>query len=216
LEESKGEKNKMYMKRQTVNKSWPIARKGTKYLIVPSHEKKNGIPILVILRELLKIAGNRKEVKKILKDGLVSVDGKVIKKENLSILPFDLLKIGEKDYELSFSNKGKFTVKETKRKERVLKVVGKRTIKKKKVQLNLLYGKNIITDKKVDVGASVIIAEKKIVKILPVEKGKKGVVFAGKYKGKEGRIDKIENKIAIISYEDRKINVPIKNVMIIK
>jgi small subunit ribosomal protein S4e len=206
----------MYMKRQTVNKSWPIARKGTKYLIVPSHEKKNGIPILIILRELLKIAGNRKEVKKILNQGLVSVNGKVIRKENLSILPFDLLKIGEKDYELSFSNKGKFTVKETKRKERVLKVVDKRTIKKKKIQLNLLYGKNIITDKKVNVGESVVLDEKKVVKVLPIEKGKSVVVFAGKYKGREGKIDKIENKIATISYEDKKINVPIKNVMVIK
>jgi small subunit ribosomal protein S4e len=209
------EKNKMYVKRQTVAKSWPIPRKGTKYIVVASHEKNRGLPVLIILRDLLKIAENRKEVKKILNQELISVNDKIVKKSEFSVLPFDNIKIGKKNYELSFSDKNKFMLKETTKIERILKVVGKNILKKKRIQLNLLYGKNIITDEKVKMGDSVVLAGRKIVKILSLEKGKEAVVFAGKHKGREGKIEKIEDKIATLSYKEEKINAPVKNIMVI-
>ncbi len=204
----------MHVKRQTVDKSWPIPRKGTKYLIVSSHEKKHGLPLLIILRDILKVAENRKEVKKILRQGLVSVNNKMIKKEDFSILPFDTIKAGKENYELTFSDKGKFMVRETKRSERILKVIGKKILKDKKIQLNLLYGENILTDKKVNIGDSVIIKDKNIEKIIPLEKKKEAIIFAGKYKGKEGKIENIEGKIATLSCKNEKINVPLGNIMV--
>lgn len=206
----------MYVKRQTVAKTWPIPRKGTKYLVAPSHNKKNGIPILVLLRDVLKIAKNRKEVKRILNQELISVNSKTVKKDNLSVLPFDIVKIGEKSYELGFSEKRKFMLKETKREEKILKVVGKTILKEKKIQLNLLYGKNVITDEKANTGDSVIIKDKKVEKVLPLEKGREAVVFSGKYKGKEGEIEVIEGKIATLFHKEEKINVPVKNIMVVK
>ena len=206
----------MHAKRQTTSKFWPIPRKGTKYVVVPSHEKKNGVPLLIILRDMLKVTENRKEVRKILQEKLVHVNNKLIGKENFSVLPFDIIKLADKSYELVFSDKGKFEVRETTRKEMVLKVVGKKILKNKKIQINLLYGKNIISDEKVKVGDSVVIKEKKIAKILHLEKGKEVIIFAGKYKGKEGKIEKIENKMAMLECEKKKINIPIKNIMVIK
>lgn len=206
----------MHTKRQTISKFWPIPKKGTKYLVVPSHDKKNGIPLLIIIRDILKIAEDRREVKKILQARLVSVNEKIRKKENFSVLPFDIIKIGDKNYELIFSNKGKFEVRETTRKEMILKVIDKKILKNKRIQLNLLYGKNILADGKVNTGDSVIIKENKIIKILSLEKGREVVIFAGKYKGREGKIDKIEGKMAVLSYKNEKINVPIKNIMVLK
>jgi len=204
----------MHAKRQTISKSWPIPRKGTKYVIVASHEKKNGIPILIILRDILKLAKNRREVKRILQQEMVFVNDKMIKKENFSVLPFDILKIGEKNYELGFSDKGKFKVKETTRKDRVLKVIGKKILKNKKIQLNLLYGKNILTKEKVNIGDSVVIKDKKIERVIYLEKGKEAVVLVGKHKGKEGKIDKIEDKIATLCCENAKINVHVGSIMV--
>lgn len=206
----------MYAKRQTISKSLPIPRKGTKYIVVASHEKKNGIPLLIILRDMLKIARNRKEAKKILNSGAVSINDKIIKKENFSVLPFDILKIGEKNYELTFSDKGKFTIKETTKKEKILKVISKKILKKKKIQLNLMYGWNIIANEKVNVGDSVIIDKGKIIKIIPLEKGREAVIFAGKNKGKYGKIEVLENKMASLSCENKTINVPAKNILVIK
>jgi len=204
----------MYVKRQTIAKTWPISRKGTKYVVRASHEKRRGIPLLIILRDMLKIAENRKEVRKILQEKKISVNEKIARKENLSVLPFDIIKVGEKNYEIGFSGKGRFMIKETARKENILKITGKKILKKGKIQLNLLYGKNILTDKKVNTGDSIIVEDKKIVKVLVLEKGKNAVVFSGKYKGREGKIERIDEKIATLTCEDEKINVPVKNIMV--
>ncbi len=206
----------MHLKRQKVNTAWPIPRKGTKYVVVTSHEKNNGIPILIILRDILKLAKNRKEVKKILNQKTVSLNGKAVHKDNQVAVPFDIITIRKKKYELVFSEKGKFTVKETEKTEKTIKVTGKKILKNKKTQLNLLYGKNIISDEKVKVGNSVVIKENKITKVIPIEIGKSAVVLSGKHIGKEGEIKKIEGKIAVLHSKGENINVPIKNMMVIK
>ena len=206
----------MHVKRQTANKEWPIPRKGTKYVVVASHEKINGIPILIILREILKIVKDRREAKNILNSGEVKVNDRVIKKENFSVLPFDIVKIRNKKYELTFSEKGKVEIKNAEKEERILKVTGKKILKGKKIQLNLLYGKNIISDGKINIGDSVVLKDGKILKIINLEKGKDAMIIAGRYKGKSGKIEKIENKIATLSHKNEKINVPVDSIMVIK
>ena len=53
----------MHLKRQKIPKKWPVPRKGTTYVVKPSFNLKHGIPILVILRDILGLAQNKKEVK---------------------------------------------------------------------------------------------------------------------------------------------------------
>lgn len=210
----------MYVKRQTIEKSWPIPRKGTKYVIAPSHNKKYGLPVLIILRDMMKIAKNRNETKKILGQGKVLVENKMIKKENFSVSPFDLIKIGDKEYELGFSDKGKFELKETGRKENISKIVGKKMLKNKRVQLNFLYGKNIILNEKTNakIGDSVFVKDKKIIKVLPLEEGREAVIFAGRSRGKEGKIKKIEKGLAsiICGKKEEEVNVPLKNILVVR
>lgn len=206
----------MHTKRQTISKSWPIPRKGTKYVAVATHENKNGIPLMIVLRDILKVAKTRKEVKAILNQGLVFINDKTRKEENFSVLPFDALKIGNKSYELVFSEKGKLQLKEAAKKETILKVVGKKILRGEKVQLNLLYGKNILTEQEAKVGDSVILKEKKVEKILHLEKNREAIVLSGQYRGKEGNIEKIDRKIVVLSCKNKKINIPVKNIMVIK
>ena len=208
----------MYMKRSTVPKSWPIARKGTKYVIRASHNRKNGIPLLIILREILKAGKNRKEVKKILNLEKVTVNGKIAKKEALSVLPFSIIKIGEKNYELIFSDKRKFALRETTRKNKILKVVGKKLLKNKKIQLNLMFGENINVDakEKAKIGDSVIVEGKKILSVIPIEKNKEAVILSGKHQGREGKIEKIEDKTVTLNSKEEKINIGSENILVIK
>ena len=53
----------MHLKRQKTPKKWPIARKGTAFVVRPLSNLANGIPMLIVLRDMLKVAQNRKEVK---------------------------------------------------------------------------------------------------------------------------------------------------------
>ena len=56
----------MHLKRQEAPKNWPVFRKGTKYVVRSEFDIQKGIPILIILRDMLKIAQNRKEAKRII------------------------------------------------------------------------------------------------------------------------------------------------------
>lgn len=205
----------MHVKRQTIEGTWPVPRKGTKYLVVASDNKKNGIPILIIIRDLMNIAKDRREARKIILDKKVLVNDKVIRKDNFSVLPFDIIQIGEEKYVLGFSDNGKFQINKTKTSERTLKVIGKKLLNKKRVQLNLLYGSNIIEKDKIKIGDSMVIKDKKIVRTIKLAEGKKAIILSGKHIGKEGRIEKIDekNKIATIASEGKKINVSTKRIM---
>ena len=108
----------MYMKRQTTKKSWPIPRKGTKYVVVASHHKNNAIPLLVVLRDILKIVRNEKETRNILNSGKIVINGKIRKNKKFPVLPFDIISLEDKNYQLVFSDKGKFEVKETQEKNK--------------------------------------------------------------------------------------------------
>jgi len=215
----------MHLKRQKVPKSWPIHRKGTTYVVKPNFGFQKGIPILIILRDILKIAQNRKEVKRALHLKQILVNNKIARNEKNSILLFDTITIvpSKKSYRLELTNKGKFKVSEIKEKDssnKVAKIVNKKTLKRKKTQLNLSDGKNILSDLKCNVHDSVILdlKNKKIMKILPLKEKTNAIVFAGKHAGEKGIINKIKlkDKIAEININKKPVNVLIKQFMVVE
>ena len=103
-----------YLKRQKVPRNWPIRRKGTTYVVRPNFNIGKGMPVLVILRDILKVAQTRKDVKKIIHAGQVLLNNKPVRDEKNNVLLFDILSITptNKSYVMDLSNKGKFEVKE--------------------------------------------------------------------------------------------------------
>ena len=85
-----------------------------------------------------------------------------------------------------------------------------------------MHGWNIISKEKISPGDSVVInlEDKKILKIIPLEKDRKAVVVKGKHIGNQGKIEDIiergGKKIAKISSEGKKINVWVKNIILIE
>ena len=64
----------MHLKRQEMQKEWPLSRKGNKYV------KKTGkgtVPLIVIMRDMLKIARTKKEIKKIIHEKKVKINEKI-------------------------------------------------------------------------------------------------------------------------------------------
>ena len=152
----------MHIKRHNTNYSWPISRKGTKYLVVPSHNKKSGIPLLVISRDVLKLVKTRKELKKVLLDGKIKVNGKIIKEDNLSLSIFDIITIIPENisYKINVSNDKRINAEVINDKDsgsKIYKVINKKILKGRKIQLNLNDGRNILSNEKINVGYSVII-----------------------------------------------------------
>ncbi len=214
-----------HLKRQKVPKSWPIPRKGTTFVVKPRENLNKGIPILIILRDILRIAKNRKEVKKIIHEKSVLLNGKIVKDEKNSATLFDVITINslKKNYRLDLSEKGKFKleeIKETEAGQKVSKIINKKMLKKKRMQLNLIDGRNFLSDIKCKTNDSVIIdlKNKKIEKCLPLQEKANAIVFGGKHAGARGKIDKIDTKhqIAKLDAGKEKINVLIKHLMVVE
>ena len=215
----------MYLKRQKVPKNWPIHRKGTKYVVRPNSSIHKGIPILVILRDILKVAQNRKEVKKALHLKQILLNNKVVKDEKNNVLLFDTITIvpSKKSYKVTLSGKGKFQIEEIKESEanrKITKIVDKKTLKGKKTQLNLIDGRNFISNLKCNVNDSVLInfKDKKLEKCLPLKEKGKVIIFEGKHSGERGIINKIssDKKMADLSEKGKKVNVLIKQLMVVE
>jgi len=214
-----------HLKRHKVPKSWPIPRKGTKYLISPNSNSRHGLPLLIILRDMLKVAQNRKEVKKAIHRKHILLNGKTVKDDKAGTALFDVITIvpSKKNYRVILGEKGKFGLSETKDSEggkKVAKIANKKTLKGKKTQLNLSDGRNFLFDSPAKVGDSVIIdfSKKGIGKVLEMKAGANALVFAGKHTGKIGKIDKVkeERKMVGLTYKKEKINILIKQMMVIE
>jgi len=213
-----------HLKRQNIGKFWPIARKGTKYLAVASHNQKDSMPLVVVMRDVLGLVKSKKELRKLINEKKIKINHKEITDVNYPIRLFDKLILvdAKKNYRASLSKNKKFILEEVSDKvaeKKLYKIIGKKMLPGKKVQLNLMHDKNIISNEKVSVGDSVLFnfKENKVEEMVPMEKGKKGFVIKGKHAGYQGMIDEIMDrggkKIAKISSDEGKINVWTKNIV---
>ena len=216
----------MHLKRQKVPKTWPIPRKGTKYVVRASRSLTKSLPILIILRDILKLAENRKEVKKAIGQKSILLNGKPVRDEKTSIALFDVIEILplKKSYRLGISEKGKFQIEEINQKEKdfkIAKIIGKKILRGKKTQINLEDGNNFLYEKpcKVNDSAVINLKKRKIEKILPLKEKRKILVTSGKHAGMEGTIKKVKKEEKMVEVESKKgetKNVLIKHVLVVE
>jgi small subunit ribosomal protein S4e len=214
-----------HMKREMMPKNWPVPRKGKKFVVRPNSSNENGLPILIILRDVLGITKTRKEVKKALHAKHILINGRNVRDEKNTAVLFDIITIvpSKKNYRLELTTNGKFKVEEIKESEaktKIAKIVDKKVLKGKKVQLNLSDGKNTLYDKKCSTGESVIIdlKTKKVEKVLPLKVKSKVLVYAGKHAGKQGSVSAIDekNKMVVVYDGKTKTNILIKQTMVLE
>ena len=214
-----------HLKRQNMPKNWPMHRKGTKYVVRPSFGLNTGLPILIILRDMLKVVKNRKEAKKIIHEKKILINCKecVEEKQGIQLLDKISLVPSKKHYVLMLSESGKFALEEIKESEatqKISKIIDKKMLKGKKIQLNLSDGRNYLANIKCEVNDSVVIDLKKnsIIKCLSFGKGSKVFVFSGKHAGDKGEIIEInkERKMAELKVGNERKNILIKQLMIIE
>jgi small subunit ribosomal protein S4e len=207
----------MHLTRSETPRSWPVARKGTKYMAVPSHGKSDGITMISLLRDVMKIAKDRKEVKRILHEGKASVNGKLVRDEKFALVLFDVLDLDGKKYKIVLEHK-KFKLEETKDKEKIVKVTGKKILSKDSIQVNFNDGRNIMTQEKISMGDSAALSfDGKIVRKIELKDGAKVIVIGGSHIGEEGKVDKLDEKTkkAIVIINKEKVNLDLERLMAI-
>jgi len=216
-----------HLNRQNIGRFWPIPKKGTKYLAVANYNKHESIPLVVVVRDILKIVRNKKELKRLINEKRIKINHKEIRETNYPVCLFDVINLVgiKKNYKATFSEHKKMIFEEVSDKEsetKIFKVINKKILSGKKVQLNLMHGKNIISKEKVNTGDSLLfnLKENKIIKIITIEKGKKIFVIKGKHTGQKGKIEDIIQRggktIVKMLTDKGKINVWIKNIIVVE
>lgn len=195
---------KKHLSRLTAPTSWPIQKKGIKWITRPSpgpHPLRSCMSFNLVLKNLLKHAKTTMEVKKILHEGKVLVDKKVRKNHKFPIGVMDVLEIPEtKEYfRVLYTAKGNFMLHKIPAEEanlKPLKIIGKTKLKGDKTQLNLYDGRNLIIDKDgFNVGDTIILSlEGKPTIKKQIKFGKDALVYLveGKHKGVSGVIEDIK------------------------
>lgn len=197
---------KNHLKRIATQRTWILDRKGAKFTLRPNpgaHKFSQGLALGFVLRDMLKLTSTMSEVEKLLNNNDILVDGKKKKDRKEIVGLFDRISIPvlNKHYTLNLDFKGRLIAEELSAKDveqKICKVVGKTVIKGGKLQLNLYDGKNILTDKTVKVGDSVILSLPKleIKEVLPLKEGVKVFLTKGKHAGASGKLKSLEGETA--------------------
>jgi small subunit ribosomal protein S4e len=219
----------MHLKREQSPKNWPIERKGTTYLVRPRYNIEKGVPILLIIRDILKLAKDRRETKKALNAKQVLLNNRIVFDDRDNALLFDVVTIlpakgsslSEKYYRIEINKNKKFTLTEINSKEanhKTAKIINKTVLKGKKTQLNLSDGRNFLSEIKCRVNDSLLInlKDKKIEECISLQKGAKAIVFAGKHMGETGIIQEVHENDVKLERDGEIVNILIKQLMVLK
>ena len=179
------------MKRSSSPIFWPIKRKAGKYVVRTKpgpHNMENSMPLAILLRDGLGYATNIKEVKEILNQGIIKVNGIGRKTYNFPIGLMDVISIGNENYRVLLSRKSLKLLKITDGMQ-FTKIVGKKVLGKNRFQLNLHNGTNIEVSKdEYKTGDVIVIEKNKIVLLIPFKKGATCLISGGRNQGKTGKI----------------------------
>lgn len=205
-----------HLKRYFSPKSWKIKRKGIVYITKPSpgpHKIEMALPLNVILRDMLGYAATNREVKFMLANRDIAVDGIRRRDFKFPVGLFDVLSLNDvgEHFRIILDKKGSIILIKISKDESSLKpckIIGKSIMKgvEGKAQLNLYDGKNMLVEKdSYKVGDVVLIelSEKNLRIRDHIKLAKDSLVFltGGRHIGETGKVQDIAGNRIIYKTE---------------
>ncbi|MHA1768777.1 MAG: 30S ribosomal protein S4e [Candidatus Thorarchaeota archaeon] len=201
---------KKHLKRLPAPRHWPIKRKEAKFTtrVIPGpHPKEHCLTLAIILREMLGYADTMREVKAILAQGQVKVDGVVRKDPRFPVGLMDVLSIttsGE-TFRLVPKTRGGFRLVKIDDKEagyKLCRIETKNMVKGGKVQIGLHDGRSLLLPegerasqyKTLDT-LKITIPEQKLIESFSLENGVYAVISRGKNVGIKGKVLEIIKRV---------------------
>ncbi len=190
-----------HQKRLSAPQSYPVDRKEGAYVVTPQgpHAADAGLPLTVVLRDVLEYAASRSEVKQLLANGKVEVNGRVQRHDDVTVGFMDVLGFPSIDeyYRVLLAGDG-FVLREIDADDaerKLSRVADKTTLKGGVTQLNLADGNNIEVDAEYATQSSLVVSvpDLEIEDELPMAEGNVGYVTGGQHRGAVGEIVLIED-----------------------
>ncbi len=220
---------KKHLKRITAPKTWNVKPKGSKFIMRPlpgMHTLEFGMPLRVIL-ESINAAKTGKEIKYLLTNKQVLVDGTRRKEPKFMVGLLDVLSLPElkQHYRIVLNEHGYLTPVLIDAKEATLKlskIIGKKMLRNNTLQLNLVDGRNILsTDAKQKdayaVGDVLLLSvpAQKIEQHLRMEKGSIICLIGGKQKGVVGKVQEIKGSTVTFATKEGTFITPAEYTMVV-
>ncbi|GGN97309.1 MULTISPECIES: 30S ribosomal protein S4e [Haloarcula] len=192
-----------HQKRLSVPNSWPVERKTATFTVKAGAgpHGESGVPLLIVLRDVLGYADNRKEARYALNEDNVLINGKAVSDEERPVGMFDILAFTEREeYYRVFPGEGgrlALTAIEADAAESKLgKIVTKTHVDGGRVQLGLHDGETLIVedDQTYDGGDSIVVDNEssEVIAHFEYEEGALVTAVDGAHAGEIGTIDEIQ------------------------
>ena len=221
-----------HVSRLAAPKPWQVARKATKWIAKPTsgpRTKAEGIPLVVLIRDVVGMIENQRELRYLINTKQILVNGKLYRDTKFPVGLFDVISFPtiKKHYRVVLTTLGKLQASEISDKEAntlLLQVNEKTSIKGGKLQINLSNGWNVLTDAKtkIKVGESVLfdLKKKKITENFGFDNGAQVYFVRGKRAGHSATFKSLKEtgvlrrqKIAVLELGKETIESSLNNLI---
>ncbi|RMF05960.1 30S ribosomal protein S4e [Candidatus Woesearchaeota archaeon] len=217
---------KRHLKQLAAPKSWPLKRKGSKFVTMPepgAHKLEEGVPLALMLTNMINVAENTAEAKKIIYKSEVLVDQVRRKSPKFMVGFMDTVEFPQikKAYRILFNSKGTLVAHEIDVKEAKIKPVrveNKRIVKGNKIQLNLSSGRNILVEKdEFNVGDTLVLElpEQKIKSHIKLEPGSLALLVSSKHMGLLVEVAEVQGDKVIVKKDDKTFETAKETVFVV-
>ena len=191
-----------HQKRLAAPESWPVERKTETFTVKAGAgpHGEGGVPLLIVLRDVLDYVDSRKEARYALNEGNVVINGTPERSEERPVGMFDIVAFTEREeYYRVFPDEGGrlalSPIDEEAADSKLGKIVGKQHVPGGDVQLTLHDGQTLLIEEPgaYGVGDSIVVANEdgSIVAHFEYEEGALATAVAGQHAGRIGEIDTI-------------------------
>lgn len=209
---------------------WPILRKEYKWVVKPSpgpHPIERCLPLLILVRDVLKYAKTGNEARKLIAEGHFKIDGKVRRNYKFPVGVMDVIEIPKTNefYRVIPVPTKVLGLVKIPPEEAVIKpcrIENKTTVKGGHIQLNLHDGRNVlirvadprnpVEDVYETLGTVLLsLKDNRILDYIPAKEGVLAIVIGGRNVGRIGRIVEIipsalKRRKCIVTLEDKNGN----------
>ncbi len=192
-------------KTMMASRSLKVPRKTHFWIVTPApgrHTKRDGIALLTVMRDYLKLGDKEREITRIISSGKVKVDGKVVRDRRFNLGFMDTLTVDGLDdvFRIVYDKKGRFVISKVKKQDaqkKLVKIVGKKAEGKDVFRISFHDGQNITSkEKDLKPGDVLLIKtpDKSIEEVLKLQPGSKVFLTGGTHVGQTAIVKTVEVK----------------------
>jgi small subunit ribosomal protein S4e len=185
---------KKHIKRMAAPDTWAIPRKTSHWVTKPRpgpHGTSESMPLLAVVRDMLKLCDNSREARFIIGSRGISVDGKIVTDYKFPVGLMDVVSVlkTKQNFRMLVDYKARLkllAIDEAEKGWKLSRIDNKSSAKKGKVQLNLHDGRCIMLPKdqyKTGDVLKIELPSQKVLKSFKLEKGNLALVTGGSHPG---------------------------------